>query len=102
MAVLPSAESDTEAPCDAGPTASEPMVDAAPPFTPTSGKKLFVGNLPFDWTDEPLRALFAGIGIGILLGTMPIPCPGLPQPLKLGLAGGPLIIAILIGGTVPR
>lgn len=41
--------------------------------------------------------LFAGIGVGILLGTFPIPCPGLPQPLKIGLAGGPLIIAILVG-----
>lgn len=41
--------------------------------------------------------LFAGIGVGILLGTLPIPCPGLPQPLKFGLAGGPLIIAILVG-----
>jgi putative transport protein len=41
--------------------------------------------------------LFAGIGVGILLGTFPIPCPGLPQPLKIGLAGGPLIVAILVG-----
>lgn len=41
--------------------------------------------------------LFAGIAAGILLGTLPIPCPGLPQPLRIGLAGGPLIVAIIVG-----
>jgi putative transport protein len=41
--------------------------------------------------------LFAGIFLGIILGTRPIAFPGLPQPLKLGLAGGPLIVAILLG-----
>lgn len=41
--------------------------------------------------------LFAGIGLGIALGTMPLAFPGLPQPLKLGLAAGPLIVAILVG-----
>jgi putative transport protein len=41
--------------------------------------------------------LFAGISLGIALGTLPIAFPGLPQPLRLGLAGGPLIVAILVG-----
>jgi putative transport protein len=41
--------------------------------------------------------VFAGIVLGIALGTLPIPIPGLPQPLKLGLAGGSLIVAILVG-----
>ncbi len=41
--------------------------------------------------------LFAGIALGIALGTLPIKVPGLPQPLRLGLAGGPLIVAILVG-----
>src|SRR5262249_28341765 len=40
--------------------------------------------------------LFAGIAAGIALGTMPLAVPGLPQPLGLGLAGGPLIVAILV------
>lgn len=40
---------------------------------------------------------FAGIGVGIALGTLPITCPGLPQPLRLGLAAGPLIVAIVVG-----
>lgn len=41
--------------------------------------------------------LFAGIVLGILLGIMPIAIPGMPQPLRLGLAGGPLIVAIIVG-----
>ena len=40
---------------------------------------------------------FAGIFLGIALGMLPIAIPGLPQPLRLGLAGGPLIVAILLG-----
>ncbi len=42
------------------------------------------------------RALFLGIGLGVLVGSIPIMAPGLPAPLKLGLAGGPLIVAILL------
>lgn len=40
--------------------------------------------------------LFFGIFLGILLGSLPIVFPGMPAPVKLGLAGGPLIVAILI------
>lgn len=41
--------------------------------------------------------IFIGILVGIIFGSIPIACPGIPVPIKLGLAGGPLIIAILIG-----
>ncbi len=41
--------------------------------------------------------LFAGIAAGIALGTLPIPLPCLPHPLRLGLAAGPLIVAIIVG-----
>ena len=41
--------------------------------------------------------IFVGIFLGILLGSLPIAFPGMPTPLKLGLAGGPLVVAILIG-----
>jgi putative transport protein len=41
--------------------------------------------------------LFAGISLGVALGTLPIRLLGLPQPLRVGLAGGPLIVAILVG-----
>ena len=48
--------------------------------------------------DAPnIGTIFIGIIIGILFGSIPIAIPGMPVPLKLGIAGGPLIIAILIG-----
>jgi len=48
--------------------------------------------------DTPnIATIFIGILVGILFGSIPLGIPGMPVPLKLGLAGGPLIIAILIG-----
>ena len=44
-----------------------------------------------------IATIFIGIIIGILFGSIPIAIPGMPVPMKLGIAGGPLIIAILIG-----
>ena len=41
--------------------------------------------------------IFVGLALGIVLGSIPIAIPGMPAPLKLGLAGGPLIVAILLG-----
>ena len=48
--------------------------------------------------DAPhIATIFIGIIIGIIFGSLPIAIPGMPVPMKLGIAGGPLIIAILIG-----
>ena len=48
--------------------------------------------------DHPnLSTIFVGIMVGIILGSLPIAIPGIPTPVKLGLAGGPLIVAILVG-----
>ncbi len=48
--------------------------------------------------DHPnIATIFIGIIVGILFGSIPFAIPGMPVPLKLGIAGGPLIIAILIG-----
>lgn len=48
--------------------------------------------------DHPnIATIFIGIVVGILFGSLPLAIPGMPVPLKLGLAGGPLIIAILLG-----
>ena len=48
--------------------------------------------------DAPnIATIFVGIFLGLLFGSLPIAIPGMPVPLKLGLAGGPLIIAILLG-----
>ena len=44
-----------------------------------------------------IATIFVGIFLGIVFGSLPIAIPGMPVPLKLGLAGGPLIVAILIG-----
>ena len=47
--------------------------------------------------DHPnLVSIFLGIAVGVIFGSIPFAVPGLSQPLKLGLAGGPLIVAILI------
>lgn len=48
--------------------------------------------------DTPnITTMFVGILLGIIVGAVPIALPGMPTPLKLGIAGGPLIVAILIG-----
>ena len=48
--------------------------------------------------DAPnIATIFVGIMIGLIFGSFPMAIPGMPVPVKLGLAGGPLIIAILIG-----
>ena len=48
--------------------------------------------------DAPnIATIFVGIILGIIFGSLPIAFPGMPVPMKLGIAGGPLIIAILIG-----
>ncbi len=53
--------------------------------------------------DHPnLLPIFIGIFLGVLLGSIPIVFPGVPQPVKLGLAGGPLIVAILMARYGPN
>jgi putative transport protein len=53
--------------------------------------------------DHPnLLPIFIGIFLGVVLGSIPIMLPGVPLPVKLGLAGGPLIVAILVGRYGPN
>jgi putative transport protein len=56
-----------------------------------------VGNSLKELNETHFIPFFIGITLGVALGTMPIPFPGLPQPIKLGLAGGPLIVALVLG-----
>jgi putative transport protein len=56
-----------------------------------------VGNSLKELNETHFIPLFIGIVLGIALGTMPIAFPGLPQPIRLGLAGGPLIVALILG-----
>lgn len=53
--------------------------------------------------DRPnLIAIFSGIALGLLLGALPLPFPGMTLPVKLGIAGGPIIVGILMGAFGPR
>lgn len=61
-----------------------------------------MGNSARSLNVPNIATIFIGIVIGILFGSIPIAVPGVPVPLKLGLAGGPLIIAILLGYFGPK
>ncbi len=61
-----------------------------------------VGNQPESLNKPNLVPIFFGIAIGVIVGMLPIRFPWMPQPLKLGLAGGPLIVAILLGHFGPK
>ena len=56
-----------------------------------------LGNMEKRLDAPNIATIFVGIILGILLGSIPFAIPGIPVPLKLGLAGGPLIVAIIIG-----
>jgi putative transport protein len=56
-----------------------------------------VGNSLKELNETHFIPFFIGIALGVALGTLPIAFPGLPQPVKLGLAGGPLIVALILG-----
>jgi putative transport protein len=61
-----------------------------------------LGNQMKRLNEPNLIPIFIGIFLGIFLGSIPFTFPGIPQPVKLGLAGGPLIIAILISIFGPK
>lgn len=56
-----------------------------------------LGNSPKELNQPNLSPIFIGIMLGVLVGSVPFFVPGLPAPVKLGLAGGPLVVAILLG-----
>lgn len=61
-----------------------------------------VGNRPDRLNRANLIPIFFGIVVGVIFGSIPFHFSGIPQPIKLGLAGGPLIIAILLGYFGPK
>ena len=61
-----------------------------------------VGNQSHKLDHPIIISIFVGIALGILAGVLPIAIPGIPVPVKLGLAGGPLIVAILLGRYGPN
>lgn len=62
----------------------------------------FLGNSLKRLREPNLISIFIGISLGVLLGSIPFIIPGIPQPVKLGLAGGPLIVSILISKFGPK
>ena len=61
-----------------------------------------VGNSNADLKDPNLAAIFIGLVLGLVLGSLPIAVPGISMPIRLGLAGGPIVVGILIGRFGPR
>ena len=60
------------------------------------------GNSMDELREPNLMPIFFGIAVGVLVGSIPFVFPGIPQPVKLGLAGGPLIVAILFSRFGPH
>ena len=61
-----------------------------------------VGNTNFALNRPNLIPIFLGIVFGVIAGSIPIRFPGIPQAVRLGIAGGPLVVAILLGYFGPR
>ncbi|MBO5182670.1 MAG: putative transporter [Paraprevotella sp.] len=61
-----------------------------------------VGNTVQSLEEPNLSTIFIGIVMGLALGSIPIALPGISSPIKLGLAGGPIIMGILVGCFGPR
>ncbi len=61
-----------------------------------------LGNAVKSLNEPNLAAVFIGLILGLVLGSIPVALPGISIPVKLGLAGGPIIVGILIGTFGPR
>lgn len=61
-----------------------------------------MGNSDTDLKDPNLAAIFIGMVLSLIVGSIPISIPGISVPIKLGLAGGPIVVGILIGRFGPH
>ena len=61
-----------------------------------------LGNQAKELRTPNLTSVFIGIVVGLLLGSIPFAIPGMSMPVKLGIAGGPIIVGILMGAFGPR
>ena len=61
-----------------------------------------LGNSVSTMREPSLAASFIGIVLGVILGSVPLSMPGISSPVKMGLAGGPIIVGILVGCFGPR
>ena len=62
----------------------------------------FLGNAVQVLNEPNLGAIFLGLILGLALGTIPLSLPGMSAPVRLGIAGGPIIVGILVGSLGPR
>lgn len=62
----------------------------------------FLGNAVQVLNEPNLGAIFFGLILGLALGTLPISLPGMSAPVRLGIAGGPIIVGLLVGSLGPR
>lgn len=62
----------------------------------------FLGNSVKTLNEPNLGSIFLGMVLGLALGTIPISLPGMDSPIRLGIAGGPIIMGILVGALGPR
>lgn len=61
-----------------------------------------LGNQAKELSNPNLFAIFTGIILGLILGSIPFAIPGMSMPVKLGIAGGPIIVGLLMGAFGPR
>ena len=61
-----------------------------------------LGNQAKELSNPNLFAIFIGIALGLVLGAIPFAFPGMSMPVKLGIAGGPIIVGLLMGAFGPR
>lgn len=61
-----------------------------------------LGNAVKSLNEPNLAAVFIGLVLGLVLGSIPLTLPGITAPVKLGLAGGPIVVGILVGTFGPR
>ena len=62
----------------------------------------FLGNAVQTLSEPNLAAIFLGLILGLALGTIPVSLPGMESPVRLGIAGGPIIMGIIVGSLGPR
>ena len=61
-----------------------------------------LGNQEKQLRNPNLFAIFVGLAVGLIIGSIPFSIPGMSMPVRLGLAGGPIITGILMGAFGPR
>ena len=76
------------------------MVVGEEPSIERVEKKL--GNASKELSEPNLMSIFIGLILGLALGAVPLTMPGMSSPVRLGLAGGPIIVGILVGTFGPR